>query len=239
MKSSDMNTIENTIAKINESRADLPFDFAFLGGSILSLLITDDTVDTIRVTKDVDIIVDVKTRRDFHAVERLLEKLGFKHDTREGAPVCRWIYDDTTIDILPIREDVLGWKSKWFGEALQTAQVRPCGGGLAKIISSPYFVALKLEAFEERGEGNFLYSTDFEDVICLFNGRETIADEIGCDAPLAKLLGSKFKVYLDSPELEDAIDGFVQTEINPSERKVAIISRMKMVAAFAEAMPVS
>ena len=49
-----------------------------------------------------------------------------------------------------------------------------------------------MEAFEERGEGNFLYSTDFEDVICLFNGRETIADEIGCDAPLAKLLGSKF-----------------------------------------------
>ena len=83
-----MNTIESAIAKIGESLASLPFDFAFLGGSILSLLVTDKTADAIRVTKDVDVLVDVRNRRDFHAVERLLEKLGYKHDTREGAPLC-------------------------------------------------------------------------------------------------------------------------------------------------------
>ena len=45
-------------------------------------------------------------------------------------------------------------------------------------MSPPYFVALKLEAFEDRGSRDFLYSTDFEDVICLFNGRESIVEEI-------------------------------------------------------------
>ncbi len=103
-----------------------------------------------------------------------------------------------------------------------------------KVISPPFFVALKLEAFEERGKGNFLYSTDFEDVICLFNGRETIADEIAHDETLAKPLGKKFKAYLDAPELEDAIDGFVQTEVNPSDRKASILSRFRMVAELAD-----
>lgn len=57
-----MNTTESAITKISESLAGLPFDFAFLGGSILSLLVTDSTIDAIRVTKDVDVIVDIKDR---------------------------------------------------------------------------------------------------------------------------------------------------------------------------------
>ena len=234
-----MSMIEDSILKLDAKLSSSNLHYAFLGGSVLSLLVTDSSAAAIRVTKDIDVMVNVRTRKDFRAAERTLEALGFRHDTREDAPICRWVCDGVTVDVLPIRQEVLGWNSRWFEEALAAPMTIICGGREIKVVSAPYFVALKLEAFEERGQKDFLGSTDFEDVICLFNGRETIADEIGCDAPLAKLLGSKFKVYLDSPELEDAIDGFVQTEINPSERKVAIISRMKMVAAFAEAMPVS
>ena len=59
-----------SIAKLDDALCGVPFSFAFLGGSVLSLLITDKTVDAIRVTKDVDIMVDVKNRREFHAVGR-------------------------------------------------------------------------------------------------------------------------------------------------------------------------
>ena len=75
-------------------------------------------------------------------------------------------------------------------------------------------------------------STDFEDVICLFNGRESIVDEIAsCDA-LRAGLAAKFSEYLESPELDDAVEGFVQTESNPENRKRCIEERFWKVAAL-------
>lgn len=225
-----MNAIEDAILKLDSKLQAVPFDFAFIGGSVLSLLVTDPVVDAIRVTKDVDVIVDVKSRKEFHKAERLLEQIGFRHDTREDSPICRWVCDGVTVDILPIREEVLGWKSRWFSEALKSARLMKCGDRNVKVISPAYFVALKLEAFEERGKGDFLMSTDFEDVICLFNGRENIANEILADAELRDMLSKKFRDYLNSSAMEDAIDGFVQTECNPERRKEAIIKRFRRIA---------
>ena len=229
-----MATPIESIATLNDALNGVPFSFAFLGGSVLSLLVTDKSVDAIRVTKDVDVMVDVKNRHEFHAAERMLESRGFKHDTRDGAPICRWIYKDVTVDILPIREEVLGWRSKWFGEALSAAKTADCGGRQVNVVSPPYFVALKLEAFEDRGGRDFLYSTDFEDVICLFNGRASIVEEIAGDENLAKPLARKFAEYLKSPELEDAVDGFVQTEPEPPKRRAAILARFQSVAALVQ-----
>ena len=101
-------------------------------------------------------------------------------------------------------------------------------------MSPPYFVALKLEAFEDRGSRDFLYSTDFEDVICLFNGRESIVEEIARDKTLAEPLARKFAEYLKAPELEDAIEGFVQTELDPPKRRAAILERFQSVAALVQ-----
>lgn len=226
-----MTKIEDAILKLDGKLKGVPFDFAFLGGSVLSLLVTDPVADTIRVTKDVDVMMNIRTRNEYHEADRILEKLGFKHDTREDAPICRWICDDMTIDVLPIRSDVLGWNSKWFEEALAEATTVVCEDRQIRVISAPYFVALKLEAFEERGKGDFFTSTDFEDVICLFNGRETIVDEIGHCDKLKEGLAEKFAKYLANHDLEDAVEGFVQTENNPEARKDAIMARFRAVAA--------
>ena len=80
-----MNSVTDAILKLNAKLEGAPFGFAFLGGSVLSLLITDSTVDAIRVTKDIDVIADIKSRKEFHSSERALERLGFKHDMREDA----------------------------------------------------------------------------------------------------------------------------------------------------------
>lgn len=229
-----MNAVEEAILKLDARLKGAPFDFVFLGGSVLSLLVTDPTVDAIRVTKDVDVIANIKSRREFHSSERALERLGFRHDTREDAPICRWVCDGITVDVLPVREEVLGWRSKWFEAALRSATTVDVQGRSIRVVSAPYFVALKLEAFEERGGGDFITSVNFEDVICLFNGRETVADEIAAEREIGKMLGTKFAAYLRSDILDDAIEGFVQTERNPDERKAAILSRFQNVAALAD-----
>ena len=227
-----MNAIEESILKLDARLRDVRFDRAFLGGSVLSLLVTDPLVDTVRVTKDVDVMVDVRTRKDFHALDVTLERLGFAHDMSDGAPVCRWIYDGITVDVLPIREEVLGWKSRWFEEALANAVTIVRDGHPIKIISAPYFVAVKLEAFEERGERDFITSTDFEDVVCLFNGRDSVVEEIAACEVLRAELAGKFTSYLESPDLKDAIEEFVQTEPNPEMRFRQIIDKFTTVAAL-------
>ena len=227
-----MSMIEDSILKLDAKLSNSNLRYVFLGGSVLSLLVTDSSAAAIRVTKDVDVMVNVRTRKDFRAAERTLEALGFRHDTREDAPICRWVCDGVTVDVLPIRQEVLGWNSRWFEEALAAPMTIICGGREIKVVSAPYFVALKLEAFEERGQKDFLGSTDFEDVICLFNGRESIVDEIAsCDA-LRAGLAAKFSEYLESPELDDAVEGFVQTESNPENRKRCIVERFWKVAAL-------
>lgn len=227
-----MNDVENAILKLDARLKGVPFDFAFLGGSLLTLLITDKTVDAIRVTKDVDVMMNIRTRKEYHEADSELEKRGFRHDTREGAPICRWVMDDLTVDMLPIREDVLGWRSRWFEDALVHADTIRLGNRSVRVVSAPYFVALKLEAFEERGNMDFITSTDFEDVICLFNGRFGIVDEIMACGELRESLSLKFKGYLTHPELEDAVEGFLQTESNPDSRKKQIMNAFKAIASL-------
>ena len=225
-----MDEMTAAIAELDERLKNVSFDFAFLGGSVLSLLINDPSVDSVRVTKDVDIIVDVRTRKDFHAEERELEALGFRHDTREGAPICRWLVGDLAVDVLPVREEVLGWHSKWFDAALDTAQMLKVGNRQVKVVSAPFFVALKLEAFEDRGQSDFLCSTDFEDVICLFNGRPGIVEEILSEPTVGAGIANKFAEYVKSDDLEDAVLGFVQTESNPEVRFDLIMSAFRRLA---------
>ena len=80
------------IATIAEQFKGLPYDFAFLGGAILEVLITDRGAATIRTTKDVDVLVSATTRKSYSNLEAQLRQLGFKHDTSEDAPICRWIF---------------------------------------------------------------------------------------------------------------------------------------------------
>ena len=97
-----MTAIEEAICKLQDKLQGVNRRFAFLGGSVLSLLITDKTVDSIRVTKDVDVMMDIKSRKEYHGVDEMLERMGFRHDTHEDAPICRWICEGVTVDVLPI-----------------------------------------------------------------------------------------------------------------------------------------
>ena len=216
-----MNEIATSIVALNERLKGVSFEFAFLGGSVLSLLVNDPTADTIRVTKDIDIVANIRTRTAFHREERTLEARGFRHDTSEDAPICRWIADGIVVDVLPVREEVLGWKSRWF-EEIEGTPVR--------VVSPPFFVALKLEAFEDRGRGDFVGSTDFEDVICLFNGRGTLVNEIMAEPIVCPAISEKFATYLGNPDIEDAVMGFVQTESRPEDRFAAIMSAFRKLA---------
>ena len=82
--------------------------FVFVGGCATGMLVTDIAAAPVRSTQDVDVIVEVSTLADYHALERELENAGFSHDGGPEAPICRWVVGTSLMDVMPTDERVLG-----------------------------------------------------------------------------------------------------------------------------------
>lgn len=135
-------TPENIVA-IAEQFSKLHYDFAFLGGAVLKVLVTDKGAVKIRTTKDVDVVVGTFSRKAYTTLEEELRKLGFTHDKSEGAPICRWLFKDIILDVMPPAEKVLGWKTRWLYEALKHAKTLPGEPRPLKWLPLPIFWLLK------------------------------------------------------------------------------------------------
>lgn len=146
-----MTTIES-MRVVARHFSELELPYAFLGAAVLPLLVDNAEVLEIRPTKDIDLSVEIATLGDHYALEERLRKRGFLNDIREGAPICRWIVDDVTVDVMPTDARVLGKTSEWFDEAVQRAEPRDLSEGItAPVVSKAYFLAAKLTAYRDRG----------------------------------------------------------------------------------------
>ena len=54
------------------------------------------------------------------------------------------------------------------------AEVEP--GLRIRVVTAPYFVATKLEAFRGRGRGDYISSHDLEDLLAVIDGRDVIVE---------------------------------------------------------------
>src|SRR5882762_1197605 len=108
-----------------------------------------------------------------------LRELGFAEDTREDAPLCRWVHQGTILDVMPLNEEILGFSNRWYRAAMESAVRRRLLDDLEiRMVTAPYFAATKLEAFNGRGRGDFFGSRDLEDFIAVVDGRATLVAEI-------------------------------------------------------------
>jgi hypothetical protein len=180
---------------------DLCSRLVFVGGAVAGLLITDPAQPAIRPTEDVDLLAQVLVRAEYYALEAELRSRGFKQDMRAGAPICRWTVDEVTVDVMPTLPDVLGFSNRWYPLACETAWMATLPSGrLILVITAPAFVATKLEAFEGRGQGDFLFSHDMADIVSVIDGRASLKVELQhappqlrqqVSAAIAELMGSR------------------------------------------------
>lgn len=49
-------TVKEQIAALDKALEGFPAEYAFVGGGVLALLVTDPTAGAVRVTKDVDVL---------------------------------------------------------------------------------------------------------------------------------------------------------------------------------------
>jgi hypothetical protein len=186
-------------------------EIVFVGGVTLGLLITDKAAAPIRSTDDVDVIAEILTYVDYIAFSERLRKAQFTEDTSEEPLTCRWFHGKLKLDILALSKEVLGYTNIWYESALHHASsfVLPSGQAI-RMITGPYFLGTKMEAFRGRGQMDFLASHDLEDFVAVIDGRSTIVKEIAdCPGDVREYLAEAARALLSESRFLDAVPGFV------------------------------
>jgi hypothetical protein len=122
----------------------------FVGGCTTGLLITDPAASPVRATDDVDVIVEIASYAAYVRFSNRLRQLGFSEDSSEGAPICRWVADHMKLDVMPTDEKILGFSNRWYKPAIAAAAVIELDGLELRVVTPPYFIGTKLEAFRGR-----------------------------------------------------------------------------------------
>ncbi|HEY7952425.1 MAG TPA: hypothetical protein VID70_05505 [Solirubrobacteraceae bacterium] len=154
-------------------------EVVFIGGACIVLWLTDPSSPSPRPTKDVDVIVGVRSRLGYEQFSERMRTQGFAEDMQSSV-ICRWRHDraDLLLDAMPNNPAILGFANRWQAAALTHAVERELpAGALIRAASAPYLLATKLEAFDDRGREDVIASRDFEDIITLIDGRAELPEE--------------------------------------------------------------
>lgn len=179
----------------------------YVGGSITELYINTDFAGNIRPTMDVDIAVNIITRKDYYKFEEELRNIGLKNDISENAPICRWIYYNIKIDIMPVEEETLGFTNQWYqyGFERKIKKILPNKSEIY-ILPLELYIASKLEATINRGLDDIRISHDLEDIIFLLINTKDIVSILKRSDEVVKLyLNEKFQFLKNHSDFEEAV----------------------------------
>lgn len=83
------------------------------------------------------------------------------------------------MDVLALNEEVLGFTNIWYESALRHASTITLPNGRSiRVVTAPFFLGMKMEAFRGRGKMDFQASHDLEDFVAVTEGRDTLLQEI-------------------------------------------------------------
>ena len=146
------------LARAVEKLTPLLEEIVFVGGCVTGLLITDPAAAPVRPTVDVDAIIEISSYAEFMLTEGRLRNLGFSQSSGESVPICRWFADRVILDLMPTDPAILGISNRWYKPAMQHSQRIRIGEHDVRVITAPYFLGTKFEAFHARGKGDFALS---------------------------------------------------------------------------------
>ena len=128
----------------------------------------------------------------------------------------------------------------WAGSKLARADIeiakKPIAHQLAddlivKSVTAPYLLATKIEAFNFRGNRDFLASHDFEDIINVISGRIEIAEEVNIEnEKLKKHLENFFEEMLKDDEFITALPAHINEGPATEQRLETVTNRIRKIA---------
>ncbi len=207
-------------------------DIVFVGGAITSLFLDEIDESDVRRTDDVDIIVEVVTYASFARFEESLRSLGFRHSSEHGAPICRWNIKGIKVDIMPTRGAILGFRNRWYPMAFDTAVTRRLDTDIElRHASAPCFLATKIDAFDDRGAGDFYTSHDIEDIVSVINGRSSVVNDCRTSpSDVCAYLADRFADFARNATFRDALSAHLRPDEVSQSRKATVLDRLLQIA---------
>lgn len=229
-KSSAQKNIES-LTIIAHRLGNLCDEVTFVGGCVTGLLITDKAAPDVRFTVDVDCIINVITRTGYYSLAEKLRQKGFKELMSGNHPICRWDCDGILVDVMPVDESVLGFSNKWYKDALACSIIQNLSDSIRiKVISAPYFLATKLEAFKGRGNQDFLLSHDLEDIISLIDGRAEIIEDVSqASQSVRQYLSQEFALFMNNENFLQALPGHLNYSNEIFDREKIVKERINAI----------
>lgn len=213
---------------------DLSQDIVFVGGAATGFLVTDPAAAEQRTTADVDVIVRIASYADWVDLGGRLRELGFIEDTTEGAPRCRFVVQGIKVDVMSWGQHP-GPPSRWFEEAHHLAQAYAIAPDLTvRVITAPFFLAAKLEAFKDGRRDDVVASRDIEDIIAVVDGRDTIVSEVGSSpAQVRDYVAKEIGILLADRDFVDAVAGHLPGDSASQARLRIVMARLTALAGLA------
>ena len=212
-----------------EQLGELCQEVVFLGGAVVGLLLTDKGGLPLRVTKDVDVAIEMGASiLDLQALDRRLLDLGFRNDM-EG-PTCRYLHGITTIDVIPVDPEAILGVNPWYPLAIATTWPHTLDNGISiKVIEPVCFLGTKMTAFRSPSReyhDDIFLSRDFGDMVRVIDGRATIVVEAAeADAELNAFLKGQLGAVLEEDYLEEALRDSVE-----EGREDLVLERIRSIA---------
>lgn len=196
-----LQTVANGLEELKE-------DMVFVGGSVAELYVDSTAASDIRPTLDVDCVVELSSRTAHARLEEALRAKRFANDTSQGAPICRWIYRDILVDVMPTDPDVLGFTNIWYEDGVtnKIAKTLPDGQQIF-VFPVEYYVAAKFEAHKGRGGNDLRQSHDFEDIIYILDNCPDILENIqNANEDVKEYLKQECQTLLTNDNLTEGIE---------------------------------
>lgn len=166
------------IRSIATSLGELNEKVVYVGGSVVELYMSDTVLSSdLRVTQDVDVVINLSTIGSYNAMEDLLRTKGFQNDMSSGAPICRWVKDDIKLDFMTDDPSILGFSNRWYKPGIEQKIPMKIGEDLLiYLFPVIYYIASKCEAVESRGMDDLRFSHDLEDIIFIISHSDELED---------------------------------------------------------------
>lgn len=208
---------------------DLCQQMVFVGGCSTAVLITDEiTLQEVRATDDVDLIVGLRGMAQWMKLQETLNKKGFTV-SGEDEVICRMRLGNLMVDFMPDDPDILGFTNRWYKEGTCTATkyILP-SGRVIKHLTPPLFLATKFEAYGGRGRNDPLGSHDLEDIINVVDGRPALLNEVqATQSEVRGYLSQQFQALLRHSDFENFLHGNIR---GPDGRVEIVHMRVKALA---------
>jgi len=197
------------LQKVANGLGDLNESVVYVGGSVAELYVTDTSATEVRPTVDIDCVVELASYKNFYELEDILRKKKFRNDTTSGAPICRWLYNGVSVDIMPNDEKIIGFTNKWYKSGMlnKIEKVLPDNRTIF-VFPTEYYIATKLEAVNGRGGSDLRTSHDFEDIVYILNNCPEFVEQVSIidNKDLKDYLGEQFTLFLANPNIKEAIE---------------------------------